>query len=132
MANPLSPELDQLSKRVQEFAESVDEPAEKQDLLSASERLAALAAQLESWRLQEIEGGVYWIESSINRFSKQNVSLMAAPIDVGPALRENLFDKTDCCILTSATLAIGSNSFDFFQNRIGSDANRNAETGQSV
>ncbi len=119
VANPLSPELDSLSRRVQEFAESVDEPAEKQDLLSAAERLTALAAQLESWRLQEIEGGVYWIESSINRFSKQNVSLMAAPIDVGPALRENLFDKTDCCILTSATLAIGSDSFDFFQNRIG-------------
>lgn len=119
VTNPLSPQLDQLSKRVQEFAESVDQPAEKQDLLSASERLAALATQLESWRLQEIDGGVYWVESSTNRFSKQNVSLMAAPIDVGPALRENLFDKTDCCILTSATLAIGSSSFDFFQNRIG-------------
>ncbi len=119
VANPLSPQLDTLSKRVRSLSENIKDKAEKQDLISASDRLNALSTQIEAWRLQEMEGGVYWIESSINRFNKQNVSLSAAPIDVGPALRENLFDKTDCCVLTSATLATGSDSFDFFQNRVG-------------
>ncbi len=119
VANSLSPALERLAKRVLEFAENLKDPAEKQDLVSAGERTRGLATQLEMWRLQEIEDGVYWIDSSINRYNRQTVSLMAAPIDVGPALRENLFDKTDCCILTSATLAIGRRSFDFFQNRVG-------------
>ena len=117
--NTLSPALDKLSQLVRQFAENMKDPAEKQDFVSSADRLTALSAQLEAWRLQEMEGGVYWVESSLNRFGKQNVKLMAAPIDIGPALRENLFNKTDCCILTSATLAIGDQSFDFFRNRVG-------------
>ena len=119
VANPLSDPMKDLSKEIVEFAESVDKPADKQDLLSAADRLVALSGQIESWRLQDMDGGVYWIESSVNRYGKQNVSLMAAPIDVGPVLREHLFNKTDSCVLTSATLAVGSQSFEFFRNRLG-------------
>lgn len=119
VSNPLSPALSGLSEMVRAIGQNLKDVAEKQDLISASDRLDALAIQLESWRLQEIDGGVYWIESSSNRFGKQNVKLMAAPIDIGPALRENLFDVTDCCIMTSATLAIGNQSFGFFQKQIG-------------
>ena len=63
-------------------------PAEKQDFVSNADRLTALSTQLEVWRLQEIEDGVYWVESGFNRYGKQNVKLMAAPIDIGPAMRE--------------------------------------------
>jgi ATP-dependent DNA helicase DinG len=119
VSNTLSPTLDKLSQLVRQFAENMKDAAEKQDFVSSADRLTALSAQLETWRLQEMEGGVYWVESSFNRFGKQNVKLMAAPIDIGPALRENLFNKTDCCVLTSATLAIGDQSFDFFRNRVG-------------
>ena len=106
--------------------------AEKQDFVSSADRLAALSTELEAWRLQEMDGGVYWVESSMNRYGKQNVKLMAAPIDIGPALRENLFNKTDCCILTSATLAIGNQSFDFFRNRIGLTQSDAVPAWQSV
>ena len=119
VANPLSPALDKLSQLVRQFGENMKDAAEKQDFISLADRLTALAAQLEIWRLQQLEGGVFWIESSTNRYGKQAVKLMAAPIDIGPAMRENLFNKTDCCILTSATLAIGEQSFDFFRNRVG-------------
>ena len=44
---------------------------------------------------------------------------MAAPLDVGPLIRENLFDKVDSVIMASATIAVGDASFDFFQNRVG-------------
>lgn len=119
VANQLSDPMKELSKEIVEFAESVDKQADKQDLLSAADRLVGLSGQIESWRLQDMDGGVYWVESSVNRYGKQNVSLMAAPIDVGPVLREHLFNKTESCVLTSATLAVGSQSFDFFRNRLG-------------
>jgi len=119
VANPLSPALDKLSQLVRQFGENMKDASEKQDFISSADRLTALSTQLEAWRLQEMEGGVYWVESSMNRYGKQKVKLAAAPIDIGPALRENLFNKTDCCILTSATLAIGEQSFDFFRNQVG-------------
>ncbi len=119
VANTLSPALDKLSQLVRQFGENMKDAAEKQDFVSNADRLTALSTQLEAWRLQEMEEGVYWVESGLNRFGKQNVKLMAAPIDIGPAMRENLFNKTDCCVLTSATLATGDRSFDFFRNRVG-------------
>ena len=129
VSNPLSPALDKLSQLVRQFGENMKDAAEKQDFTSQADRLTALSTSLEAWRLQEMEGGVYWIESGMNRYGKQKVKLMAAPIDIGPAMRENLFNKTDCCILTSATLAIGDKSFDFFRNRIGLTQSKSLQLG---
>jgi ATP-dependent DNA helicase DinG len=119
VANELSPRLDKLSQLLRQFGENMKQPTDKLNFVSAADRLTVLSGQLETWRLQDFEGGVYWVESSFNRYGKQNIKLMAAPIDIGPMLREHLFNKTDCCILTSATLAIGNKSFDFFRNRVG-------------
>ena len=119
VANTLSPSLDSLADFLKKMSEPIRDQAEKQDLISASDRLNAISSQLETWRLQELDGAVYWIEAATNRYGKQKVKLSAAPIDVGPALRENLFNQTDCCILTSATLAVGNQSFDFFQKQVG-------------
>lgn len=119
VANELSPKLSKLSQLTQQFAENTKSESEKQDLVSASERLADLAAGLESWRLQALEDNVYWVETSTNRWGHENVKLMASPIDIGPVLRKELFNTTNTCVLTSATLAVGSQSFDFFRNRIG-------------
>jgi len=38
---------------------------------------------------------------------------------VGPVLRKELFDPVDTVILTSATLAVGSDSFEFTRDRLG-------------
>ncbi len=117
--NPLSPVLEELSQAVHQMGEKFKKPADKQDFNSNADRLAIMAAQIEKWRLQQMEGGVYWIETVQNRYGRSRTNLMAAPIDIGPELRENLFNKVDTCILTSATLAVGSRSFDFFQQRLG-------------
>lgn len=119
VANRLSPALSGLAELVAAIGQNLEDPAEKQDLISAADRLDDLAVQLEIWRLQQIEESVYWIESDTNRYGKQTVKLMAAPIDIGPILREHLFATTDCCIMTSATLAISDGSFGFFQKQIG-------------
>jgi ATP-dependent DNA helicase DinG len=79
-----------------------------------------LAGELSSWHSQQLAGAVYWVESSWNRRGTPRLTLAAAPIDVGPALREQLFQRTKTVILTSATLSTGKRpSFDFFQQRIG-------------
>jgi ATP-dependent DNA helicase DinG len=49
---------------------------------------------------------------------RQNVFLQATPIDVGPILRECLWSKLDCAVLTSATLAVGG-GFDYLRQRLG-------------
>ncbi|MGI9518284.1 MAG: ATP-dependent DNA helicase, partial [Pirellulaceae bacterium] len=130
--NRLSPALDAVARFVKQAAENVKDESEKQDLVSAQGRLEALSAGLEQWRLQSLEGSVYWIESSQRRGRRRSVELTAAPIDVGPVLREELFNKTDSVILTSATLATGGEqSFDFFKSRIGLTSCQTLELGST-
>jgi ATP-dependent DNA helicase DinG len=49
---------------------------------------------------------------------RQHVFLQATPIDVGPILRECLWSKLECAVLTSATLAVGK-GFDYIRQRLG-------------
>jgi ATP-dependent DNA helicase DinG len=56
---------------------------------------------------------VYWLEKR-----GRGVFLQATPIDVSSILASRLFEKLDCVILASATLAV-SGEFDFVQKRLG-------------
>lgn len=49
---------------------------------------------------------------------RRSITLHSAPLDVGPILRAELFDKIDSVVLTSATLATDG-SFDFLRSRVG-------------
>jgi len=49
---------------------------------------------------------------------RQNVFLQATPIDVAPILRECLWSKLECAVLTSATLAVGG-GFQYIRQRLG-------------
>jgi len=71
----------------------------------------------------EDKNTVFWIER--RRFGtagaaggKSNVFLQATPIDVAPILKSCLFDKLDCAVLTSATLAVGG-GFEYVKRRLG-------------
>ena len=93
VANPLSEAIMELVGIVDKIVETIKDPSDRLNLTSAGDRLSVIATELERWRLQELEDGVYWIESSLNRFHKQLVSLNAVPIDIGPILRETLFSS---------------------------------------
>jgi ATP-dependent DNA helicase DinG len=56
--------------------------------------------------------------SAGNVRGRQNVFLQATPIDVGPILRECLWSKLECAVLTSATLAVGG-GFEYIRQRLG-------------
>ena len=57
-------------------------------------------------------------QSTRNEGGRQNVFLQATPIDVGPILRECLWSKLECAVLTSATLAVGG-GFEYIRQRLG-------------
>jgi ATP-dependent DNA helicase DinG len=116
--NALSPTLSKLSRMVREAGDRQKQREEKQDFTSAADRLSGLAAAVDQWLAQEREANVYWIDVTTGR--RMRVALSAAPIDVGPTLREELFQKVPCVIMTSATLAVGRQaSFDFLKSRLG-------------
>ncbi len=120
VANPLSPALGALAHRVKAHGQRLSNEGERQDYIAAGDRLVALAGEIESWRVQQMPGSVYWLESSWSRRGRRRLTLAAAPIDVGPILREHLFSKVQTAVLTSATLAVGEQaSFEFFQARAG-------------
>jgi ATP-dependent DNA helicase DinG len=122
--NRLSPELENLARQVKAAGKKLDNESEQQDFISAHDRLMALAGEIEVWRTQAQVGTVYWLEAYHSRrqskHAQPRITLAAAPIDIGPAMREQLFDKVPSVILTSATLSVGRRgSFDFFKSRIG-------------
>jgi ATP-dependent DNA helicase DinG len=120
ISNSLSPALENLAIMIRNRGEGLRDETQRQDLLSAHERLLILAGEIEAWRRQKVPESVYWIEGGASRRGRIFIRLSAAPIDVGPTLRNELFDATRSVTLTSATLSVGkAGSFDFYQSRIG-------------
>jgi ATP-dependent DNA helicase DinG len=66
---------------------------------------------------------VFWIERRRGGRDKSNVYLQATPIDVAPILKNCVFDKLDCAVLTSATLAVGG-GFEYMKRRLGVEHTR--------
>ncbi len=130
VANHLSPELQLLANQVKAAGKKLSEETEQQDFIAAHDRLMVLASELETWRAQAQAGTVYWIESYQSRRGVPRMTLAAAPIDIGPAMRDQLFNRVPTVIMTSATLSVGRSGatgsasarcgvFDFFKSRVG-------------
>jgi ATP-dependent DNA helicase DinG len=120
VGNLLGEGLEKLVGTLRRHAKDIDADEERQDFTAAANRLETLAGGIANWLGQELPDSVYWIERGFNR-KRLRMTLSAAPIDVGPALREHLFAKTSTVVMTSATLATGGRqpSFDYFRSRIG-------------
>jgi ATP-dependent DNA helicase DinG len=105
-------------------------PQKPEEIFSFTRRAQELQMQLGFAMEAEDRNTVFWIErrggrggaSAAQRHGekpgRQNVFLQATPIDVGPILRECLWSKLDCAVLTSATLAVGG-GFEYIRKRLG-------------
>ena len=115
--NPVSPALKELAAAIVQFGQQLPNEEERIEYTAAAERCTGQADALNAWLQQSAEDNVYWIE----QFGPENtrVRLLSAPVDVGPALRDELFNKIPSVVLTSATLAVGADSFDFIRQRLG-------------
>ena len=118
MKDTLSDALDTLVTTLTVLASTRTGEEEKLELTSKAERLLLMSKSLRAWLGHELAGHVYWVEIRQGRVPR--ASLLSAPIDVGPALQEQLYKKTPTVILTSATLSAGgTGGFDMFQQRLG-------------
>ena len=61
---------------------------------------------------------VYWVECI--DFFQAGFRVAAAPIEVGPLLKDLLYEKKDTIVFSSATLTVAE-KFDFFRSRLGLD-----------
>jgi len=115
--NRLSEGLERLAAEARRGARQVDNPDQRRDLLAAADRVNGLAASIDDWLAQCQEGWVYWVETSERRRGRR-VELAAAPVDIGPVLREELYAQVPTVVMTSATLCVAG-KFEFFQSRVG-------------
>jgi ATP-dependent DNA helicase DinG len=81
--------------------------------------LGEVASDIDFVLACEDEAYVYWVEPTSPRAG--GVRAWAAPISVGPRLRENLYAQKDAIVFSSATLTVGG-SCKFLKARLGLDA----------
>jgi ATP-dependent DNA helicase DinG len=121
-------ELRRLGSAIEEGGESVEKEEQKVELSAAQDRCLGLAFSIESWQRQAEEGSVFWVE--VGEGTRPKVMLASAPLDVGPTLRKVLFNRVPTCVLTSATLSVGTPPrFDFFKERLGLTACESLKLG---
>ncbi|MBA4187069.1 MAG: helicase [Planctomycetaceae bacterium] len=115
----LSEELKKLATQLHELAKGRDAEEERLELTSRGDRLLGMAKSVKEWLRQDLDGQVYWVEVKPGRVPR--VALASAPIEVGEALKQQLYDRVPTVVLTSATLsAAGDESgFKLFQQRLG-------------
>ncbi|MEI6538481.1 MAG: ATP-dependent DNA helicase [Planctomycetota bacterium] len=127
VTNELTPELSRLAIMIGEAASAATTEANQVELKSAGDRCKILADNVQAWTRQAVENSVYWVEQSGTY--KQRLSLVSAPVEVGPILREHLYNAIPSVIMTSATLATGKQDFSFFRSRVGLTEGSNIRLG---
>jgi len=100
-------------------------PSKPEEVYNFARRAEELQVQLGFLLESEDRNTVFWIERRRGAQGRQkaNTFLQATPIDVGPILKPALFEKLECAILTSATLAVGG-GFEYMRGRLGLEYSR--------
>ncbi len=118
----LTPALLQLSeqlRRIRDATASEDEQAEYDGALA---RIAEFTGALEKLVREADPASAYWVTVRPMRRGPDDVTVACAPIEVGPLLRERLFEGVASAVLTSATLTTGragERGFEFMRQRLG-------------
>ena len=111
----------QTLSRLQRFLDSTtlpsasDQPALAMESGNILDNLEELRGQLGSILGSPDEEMIHWMARG---GSDDNISLHAAPLDVGATLAKQLYDRKECVVMTSATLSTEDN-FDYFRRRTG-------------
>lgn len=109
--NGLSSKLRDLALSLNRIKDRIEDDADKYELSGYVGRCEGLAAATTALLDQTQPDSVYWMEMSEGEHRRRRVRFACSPIDVGPLLRERLFEATNAkqqplgVVLTSATLA---------------------------
>ncbi|MCC5848324.1 MAG: DEAD/DEAH box helicase [Verrucomicrobia bacterium] len=124
---PIPGLLNRVSEKIRDLEEDLDSGDLRAELALARRRAADLANGLLTFLEQRDEDCVYWIERE-GQAAKPRIVLNAAPIQVGPLLKDLLFDRMHCVVLASATLAVGGN-LGYCRKRLGAENARELQAG---
>ncbi|VGO21650.1 ATP-dependent DNA helicase [Pontiella sulfatireligans] len=111
----LALKITNLCHHLKTVTQTTDNEDTQAEIKSLRNRGLELRDTVEAFLKQSLEGQVYWTEIQGRR---RQAVLYSAPVDVGPILREMLFEEIPCVVMTSATLAVGSN-LEYFRHRVG-------------
>src|ERR671935_233951 len=109
--------LTALQARITEVVKRADDEFLKAELQEFGRRIRDARDGIAIFLEQRAPEHVYWVERTGK--TERYLSLNAAPVDLAPVLRRMLFRDNCCCIMTSATLAVGRAHLAYFRERIG-------------
>ena len=109
--------LTKLQARIAEVVKRADDEILKAELQEFSRRIRDARDGIAVFLEQSAPEHVYWVERTGK--TERFLALNAAPVDLAPVLRRMLFRENCCCVMTSATLAVGRPDLAYFRERIG-------------
>ncbi len=117
VADTLTGPLTRLQTMVVNAIKNLEDETMKAELQDLGRRIRDARSGISSFLTQDAEDHVYWVEQTGK--TQQFYSLNAAPIDVSGYLQALLFRQNHVCVMTSATLSVGTPTLDYFRNRVG-------------
>jgi len=115
--------LTALQGRIVDDVKRADDEFLKAELQEFGRRIRDARDGIAIFLEQSLREHVYWVEQTGK--TAQFLSLNAAPVDLAPVLRRMIFRDNCCCVMTSATLAVGRSDLAYFRERVGAtDAER--------
>jgi ATP-dependent DNA helicase DinG len=115
----LTAPLAKLQQLVVQTLRGVEDETAKAELQDMGRKIRDARAGIATFLKQDAEDHVYWVEKTGK--TQQFHSLNAAPVDVAAYLRALLFREGHCCIMTSATLSVGTEALGYFRRRVGAE-----------
>jgi len=115
----LTARLAQVQALIVSVLKNVEDEMTKAELQDLGRRVREARLGIATFLSQSAEDYVYWVEKSGK--SGQFCSLHAAPVDIASHLRAMLFKEEQSCIMTSATLGVGTKDLSYFCRRVGAE-----------
>ena len=109
--------LTALQARIAETVKRADDEILKAELQEFGRRIRDARDGIAIFLEQSAPEHVYWVERTGK--TERFLALNAAPVDLAPVLRRMLFRDNCCCVMTSATLAVGRADLAYFRTRVG-------------
>src|SRR5881628_3405122 len=107
--------LTTLQARIAEVVKRADDEILKAELQEFGRRVRDARDGISIFLEQSAPQYVYWVERTGK--TERFFALNAAPVDLAPVLRRMLFRENCCCVMTSATLAVGRPDLSYFRKR---------------
>jgi len=119
VADSLTAPLAKVQALVVQTLKGIEDETAKAEMQDAGRRIREARQSIATFLTQDAEDHVYWVEKTGK--TQQFHALNASPIDVSAYLRALLFPEGKCCIMTSATLSVGTEALRYFRNRVGAE-----------